>query len=128
MAFRAAKGIPIARLVAIAIHNEMMRDDAFKLKIAADTRFIPGKYTNEAAIIYRFLNDNKGGMAKDLLIMSRKHIGVMDEEGFLHGITELVETGLVEEVFNIEGSEMSWVQIKNFKETEDYEIKRTITR
>lgn len=127
-AFRATKGIPIARLVAIAVFNEIYRPNAFYLKQVADTPYEPGKYGNEAALIYRFLNDNKGGMAKDLLIMSRVHIGIVSEDGFLHGLTELLETGLIQEVQHVEGSDMPWVQIKNFsQETSDYAVRRTLS-
>lgn len=125
-AFRAVKGVPIARLVAIAVFNEMTRIDAFKLTMLASTVYEPGKYSREAAEIFKFLTDNKGGMAKDLLVMSRAHIGITDENAFLHGITELVETGLVEEILSISGSDTPWVQIKNFSEGQVYDIKRRL--
>jgi len=116
MAFRSVKGIPIARLVAIAIYNEMRRDNPFYLNIKATTPFEPHKYQNEASVIYRFLQDNKGGMAKDLLLISKDLLGLHDEDTFLHGITELLETELVEEIEGYGGSDIPWIQVKIFKE------------
>lgn len=127
-AFKAARGIPMARLVAIAVFNEMRREDAFKLKLKAETPYKHGTYTTEAATIYKFLSDNFGGMAKDLLYMSHTHLGIIDDERFLHGITDLVESGLCEEIHHVEGSDATWIQIKNFKTKEPFGIKRILSK
>lgn len=116
MAYRASKGIPITRLITIAVYNEMRRDKSFYLRLQPETEFKAGKYTNEATVLMRFLKENHGGMAKDLLILSRHLIGIDDEDAILHAITELKDLGLVEEVENLAGSLIPWVQLKHYKQ------------
>lgn len=129
MAYRATKGIPIARLVAIAIYHEVSKAEPFKFDMTASTEFEASKYTHQGSLIYKFLADNKGGMAKDLLLMSRGMIGIPDLDGMIHGLRELVELDLVEEVTSLGGSDIPWVQIKNFVRDGDvYEIRRTVTK
>lgn len=128
LAYRATRGIPIARLVSIALYHELQKPDAFSFDMTAKTEFEAEKYTSQGALIYKFLTDNKGGMAKDLLLMSGGLIGIPDLDGMIHGLRELVEINLVEEVFSVGGSDIPWVQIKNFvKEGEIYAVRRTIS-
>lgn len=127
LAYRATKGIPIARLVSIALYHELNKDNAFDFDMTAKTEFEASKYTHQGSLIYKFLADNKGGMAKDLLLMSGSLIGVPDLDGMIHGLRELVEINLVEEVLSVGGSDIPWVQIKNFvKEGEIYEVRRRV--
>lgn len=129
MAYRATKGVPIARLVAIAIYHEVSKAEPFKFDMTASTEFEPGKYTTQGSLIYKFLADNKGGMAKDLLLMSRGMVGIVDPDAMIHGLRELVELDLVEEITSLGGSDIPWVQIKNFVRDGDvYEIRRTVTK
>jgi hypothetical protein len=124
-AYRTAKAIPIARLVSIALYHELQKPDPFQFDMTPKTEFEANKYTNQGAIIYKFLSDNKGGMAKDLLLMSGSLIGIPDMDGMLHGIRELVEIGLLEEVVSIGGSIIPWVQIKQFIKPDDvYQVRR----
>lgn len=127
LAYRATRGIPIARLVAIALYHELNKSNAFDFNMTASSPFEPDKYTPQGALIYKFLTDNKGGMAKDLLLMSGSLIGISDLDGMIHGLQELVEIGLVEEVFSVGGSDIPWVQIKHFvKEGEVYDVRRRV--
>lgn len=127
LAYRATKGVPIARLVSIALYHELNKDNAFDFDMTAKTEFEASKYTHQGSLIYKFLADNKGGMAKDLLLMSGSLIGVPDLDGMIHGLRELVEINLVEEVLSVGGSDIPWVQIKNFvKEGEIYEVRRRV--
>jgi len=127
LAYRATRGIPIARLVSIALYHELQKDDAFAFDMVAKTEFEASKYTHQGSLIYKFLTDNKGGMAKDLLLMSGSLIGIPDLDGMIHGLRELVEINLVEEIVSVGGSDIPWVQIKNFvKEGDIYEIKRRV--
>lgn len=129
MAYRATKGVPIARLVAIAIYHEVSKAEPFKFDMTASTPFEPGKYTTQGSLIYKFLADNKGGMAKDLLLMSRGMIGIPDLDGMIHGLRELLDLELIEEITSLGGSDIPWVQIKNFVRDGDvYEIRRTVTK
>lgn len=114
IAFRSVKGIPIARLVAIAVYNEIRKPDPFYLKTEADTPFEPNKHANGAAKIFRYLQDNKGGMAKDLLLMCKDALDMHDEDTFLHSLQELLNTGMAEEVFGLGGSSMPWIQVKHY--------------
>lgn len=128
LAYRATKGVPIARLVSIALYHELNKDNAFDFDMTPKSEFDAEKYTPQGALIYKFLTDNKGGMAKDLLLMSGSLIGISDLDGMIHGLRELVEINLVEEVFSVGGSDIPWVQIKNFvKEGEIYAVRRTIS-
>ena len=129
LAYRATRGVPIARLVAIAIYHELQKDDAFAFDMTAKTDFEPSKYTAQGALIYKFLTDNKGGMAKDLLLMSGSLIGIPDLDGMIHGLRELVEINLVEEIVSVGGSDIPWVQIKNYvREGDVYEVRRSMSR
>lgn len=128
-AYRATKGVPIARLVAIAIYHEISKPDPFRFDMVATSEFEPGKYTTQASLIYKFLADNKGGMAKDLLVMARSLIGIPDSDSMLHAVRELLELDLIEEIVSLGGSDIPWVQIKNFVRDGDiYAINRVIKR
>ena len=95
--------------------------------MTAKSEFEAGKYTHQGSLIYKFLADNKGGMAKGLLLMSGSLIGIPDLDGMIHGLRELVEINLVEEIFSVGGSDIPWVQIKNFvKEGDVYEVRRRV--
>lgn len=124
-AFRSTKGIPIARLVAIALYHELAKPDPFNFDMTPKSEFESGKFTPQGSLIYKFLADNKGGMAKDLLLMSGSLIGIPDMDGMLHGIKELVEIGLLEEIDSVGGSVIPWVQIKQFIKPDDvYQVRR----
>lgn len=128
-AYRATKGVPIARLVAIAIYHEISKAEPFKFDMSASSEFEAGKYTTQAGLIYKFLADNKGGMAKDLLLMSRGLVGISDPDTMIHALRELLELELIEEIVSLGGSDIPWVQIKHFvREGDIYEIRRTVTK
>lgn len=114
-AFRVARGIPIARLITIAIYNELKRDKPFDLKLKPDTAFIPGKYSEQASTVFKFLQLNGGGMALDLLVLSREMIDIQDENTILHAVRELKELDLIEEISTTEFAKVPWVQIRRYK-------------
>ena len=115
-AFRAARGIPIARLIAIAVYNELKRDKPFDLKLKPTTDFIPGRYEKESGLIYKFLTANGGGMALDLLVLSRDMLGIPEEDHVLHGVRELLDLDIVEEISTTTFARCPWIQIKRFKQ------------
>ena len=113
--FRTVRGIPIARMITIAIFNELKRDKPFDLKLKPDTPFIPGKYAEQGSLVFKFLVANGGGMALDLLVLSREMLGIKDEDTLLHAVRELRELDLIEEIVTTQWAKVPWLQIRRFQ-------------
>lgn len=94
-----ASGFPKSRLIAIALHNEMLKERPFQLPIQMpDTYYEEFKYADEAGRILNFLRKQDTGLGLDMLYMLRKKIGIEDGELFMEAWRELIEQNLVDEV------------------------------
>ena len=89
--------IPIARLIAIAVDNELMRDNPCNLDLRSpETDYEEFKFSSEATKILTFIKKLNRGLGLDYLLLLRYDIGVEDKEKFKEGFRELQETGMIE--------------------------------
>lgn len=96
-----AKEMPMRRLIAYAIDNEVTERDTEAFDYPCpwpESVFVDGAYVEEASRILRYL-DNFGAKSVDQLVMARREIGVPDKEKMMLGIRELLtKKSLVEKV------------------------------
>ncbi len=95
-------GLPVSRLVAIAIDNEQECQDPFAYDVSCpDVPYVENEYATEAGKIYDFLKKVKTGMGIDTLVTFRRDIGVPDKKRLLLGLRELLKVEMAEEYFNM---------------------------
>ena len=58
---------------------------------------------------------NGGGMALDLLVLSREMLGIKGEDTLLHAVRELRELDLIEEIVTTQWAKVPWLQIRRFQ-------------
>ena len=94
--------LPLSRLVAYAVDNELDANEPFRYDTALlDKPYAPDSYQNEAGKIYKFLEKiekSAVGIGRDLLMLARRDIGIMSKDEFLLGLRELYECEVIEEV------------------------------
>jgi post-segregation antitoxin (ccd killing protein) len=93
------KGLPLSRLVAIAIDRELERPDAFKFDMNLPTiEYVEDgfEYADEAGKILHYLRTQKEGLSLDLLLILRHDIGVPDREIFLAAFKVCIDKDFVE--------------------------------
>lgn len=111
-------GLPMARLAAFAIDNELDQEDPFHYPVALPTTtYIEGAFVNEGGRILRYLGKMREGASRDQLMLARRAIGIPTREDFLLGYRELLQVGLIEEVVPKPKSESY-----KFKFRDDYRI------
>jgi len=90
--------LPIARLVAIAIDNELDAETPFnypyKNQSGVDDNFM---YAKEAGIISNFIKQFPNGIAVESIMLCRRQHGVIDRELLKMVYTELLHRGMIEE-------------------------------
>ena len=82
--------LPISRLVAIAIDNEMEKDKPFKLDLKLPSEYVEYAHAKEAGKILDFMRGLRIGMSLDLLYIMRHDIGISDRDLFLAGFKECI--------------------------------------
>lgn len=89
--------IPISRLIAIALDNELSRPDAFEFDSELPTdEFMEYSYADQAAKLVRYLKDVEG-LGADQLLLVRHDVGIPDKDEFLFALRECLNAGIVEE-------------------------------
>jgi hypothetical protein len=90
--------LPMSRLVAVAVDNELDAPAPFTYNIDLPTNeYIELAYIDEAQKIIRYIQSKfPKGVGLDLLCLCRRDLGVPDKERFLFGFRELLRQGMVE--------------------------------
>lgn len=93
------KNLPISRLIAIALDNEMTHGQpALDYPLDKPTSpYIEQAYADEAGKILKFIEASSTPLSLDMLMLCRRDIGIMQKDVFMLGIRELFEVGLIEE-------------------------------
>jgi hypothetical protein len=91
--------VPLARLLAIAIDNELDAAIPFQYPIPFPTdEYEDRKYTQEAGKIYNYLKANfKNGIGYDMLLLVRHDIGIPERADVMQGVRELLKREMIEE-------------------------------
>lgn len=90
--------IPVSKLIAIAIDNELETERPFHFKtiIPEDPPYVEGEYMKEAVKIYNWMiRWFKGGLDVQQLLLCRRDIGIENVEAFLLGFRELIKKDMV---------------------------------
>lgn len=97
--FRLEKQLPISRLAAIAIANELASRNPFNFP--CDLPEVPESdsplYLKEGRKILDFLLKLPTGMAVQTLLLFWEEVGISDKELFLKALVELIQKDLIEE-------------------------------
>lgn len=91
--------LPVSRLIAIAIDNEIFDNDKpFKIDLSLPEDFQEYAFAEQAYQILVFLRTQKVGMSIDMLYVLRHDIGIADRETFLGAFKECLDKGMIEPV------------------------------
>lgn len=93
-------GVPISRLCAIAIDNELDVEEPFHYPTELPEEYQEYAHADEAGKIMRYLQRFPLGTGRDTLMLCRRDIGIKTREGVMAGLRELLETGVVEEFYS----------------------------
>lgn len=94
-------GLPLSRYIQIAIDNEMDQEKPFNypMKFDDETHF-EDKYAHEANMIFDFVRKySYKGISLMMLMLLRRSVGIESRERIYRGYIELLNSGLVEEVY-----------------------------
>lgn len=94
------KEIPMSRLAAYAIYNELELGPAsftFNIEMPTD-EFIEGQYAKEASQLMGLINQFKNGISLDLLMMARRMAKIESEKTFMLAYRELLNAEVIYEV------------------------------
>lgn len=88
--------IPISRLVAYAIDNELDCKPPFNYPITMPTTdYVPNLYNKEALAIFNFLKQYPKGQPMDSMILLRRNYGIEERYKVMEGIRELLYQEMV---------------------------------
>lgn len=94
-----ALGLPMSRLIAIALDNELDSPDPFNYPTQMpSSEFVEHAYTEEAQKLIRFLGKFKYGTGRDSIMLCRRDFGVVNRETVMLAYREAMEAGFIEEV------------------------------
>ena len=98
-------GLPLSRYIQIAIDNELDQDKPFAYNMKfTEEDYVEDKYAHEANVIFEFLKKySSKGISLMMLMLLRRHVGLMDRERIYRGYHELVRSGVVEEYYCKDG-------------------------
>jgi len=88
----------ISRLVGIAIHNELEKDQPFKLDLTLPdlNNYVPNAFAEQAGKILHYLKDSEINFSLEMLYLVRDDIGILDKEEFLGGLKTCLDAGILE--------------------------------
>ena len=90
--------LPISRLVAIAVDNELDVQNAFNYPCAMPTSpFVEFAFADEAGKLLNFMAKFPTGVSTDTLLLCRRDIGIESRAEVMLAYRELLEKGLIEE-------------------------------
>lgn len=91
--------LPVSRLIAIAVDNELQRDKPFYLNLELpENDYIEFAFAEEAGKILTFMKTRTHTVGLDMLLIMRSDIGVPDKEIFLSAFRDLLDRGLIKAV------------------------------
>ncbi len=88
--------LPISRLVAIAIENEIATKKPFSIDFSFPIDTVENAYANEAGKICKFMKTLRTGITLDFLYVLRHDFGVPERDEFLAGFNECIKNNLLE--------------------------------
>jgi hypothetical protein len=93
--------LPISKLIAYALDNEMDCAEPFKYDVTIpDVPYREFEYADEASKLLKYLMKNfASGTGLDMLVLCRRDIGVPDKARLLLGYRELLKREMVEEFY-----------------------------
>jgi len=133
---RMGTNIPLSRLAAIAIDNELDTDVPFTYTCEIPERVTEYLYAAEAGRLLAFLTRVPSGVARDTIMLCRREIGVMDKDALMGALKELYDKGLVEDIdvrgkirVRAKGIDRKLINKRRFRRIEDENLKgkRVIT-
>lgn len=114
------KGVPMSRLIAYAIDNELDAAEPFDYTCPRPTvQFVEYAYRDEAHKLYNFLCKFPEGASIDFINLSRRQIGIPNRQVVMLALRELLKTKLVFEttikprgkVFEKFGPGITWIKL-----------------
>lgn len=91
------KRVPVSRLIAIAVDNELDCVPPFNYPTKRpDSEYVEFAYAEEAQKLLEFIERCPQGVGLDTLLLVRRDLGIEHRELVLLGYRELLEQGLVE--------------------------------
>lgn len=113
-------GIPVPRLVAIALDNEISSGlEAFTYPIECpDIEFIESAYLKEAGKLLQIIQKYPKGVGREMLMLYRHSLG-LDKDQIMLAVRELLMAGLIKDV------NPTW--FKPGMQQEDYTVLRCVT-
>lgn len=133
---RLGTSIPVSRLVAIALDNELDSTIPFNYPCELPERVTEYLYAAEAGRLLAFLTRAPTGVARDTIMLCRRDIGVMDRDALMGAMKELLDKNLIEE-FDFKGKirvrargiDKKLINKRRFNRIEDEKLKgkRVIT-
>lgn len=94
----AADQIPVSRLCAIAVDNELDQPNAFHYSTQLpEEDFEDLKYFDEAGKLCNFLASFKDGTSLETLLLCRRDIGIQSRKALLGAYRELMVKNIIEE-------------------------------
>lgn len=92
----AETGHPFARLIAMAVDNELDTANPFNYPCDLPEKYTEFEYAAEAAKVSDFLAKCPKGAALEVLLLARRDIGLLKRSDVLGGVRELLEKGVAE--------------------------------
>ncbi len=94
-----AMGLPMSKLVAIAVDNELDSPVPFAYNcLLPSSVFVPHAFVEESAKIVQYLMKFPSGTGRDQLMLCRRDMGIPSKETFMYAYRELLTVGMIEEV------------------------------
>jgi len=94
---REETGISIGRLICIAIDNELMKEEPFKLDTEIpDVEHVEFAFADQAGKIIEYMKTLRSPIGLDMLLLLRHDIGIPERETFLLAFKECLTVRLIE--------------------------------
>lgn len=92
------RGLPVSRLIAIAIDNELDQEIPFSYPVDLPDTYTEYLYAKECAALLTALQKAPAGVGRDMLVLARRDLGIADRDVLLTCLRELYDKGLAEEI------------------------------
>lgn len=88
--------LPVSRLVAIALDNEIHRENSFEWNLTLPNEDLEEfAYADQAGKLIRYLTDNTRGVSLDMLLLFREDIGIKCKDELRYGLKEALDSTLI---------------------------------
>lgn len=93
------KGMPMSRLLAIAMDNELDQEEPFRYVCdIPDDDYVEYEHAHAAGKLLEWLLKMPTGAGVDMMLLARRDIGIFSRESVLRGLRELIEKKMVEAI------------------------------